>query len=115
MKRILFLGEDSQAADMLRDAGYQIEFERCDGPVLDTVRRVRPDLILLAVCSSTCADVAEMLSRQCSIPIVAVTDYSPLSVIDTRLLAIDNVRRCVFKPCRPRTFLEAIEDVLARP
>lgn len=122
--QILLVGDDPDAVDTfipaLKEAGYEVERVEGSTQAVEALKRRRPDLVVvdLADPDGRCFDVARELAstNPCrGIPVVVITAVTPLDAIDSHKNELSVVRRCIFKPCRPRTFLEAIDDVLPRP
>lgn len=118
--RILLIEDDPDArqlfAQLLEQAGYGVQCAEDGEDALEAVGRCRPDLILLdlRLPDGDGAALAQKIATHddCrSIPIIVITALSPLEAPEDRLRQIKNFRRCIYKPCRPRTFLEAVEDV----
>lgn len=119
--RLLLVEDDPDAVEffrqILQDAGYAVDTAGDGSQALSKAAASRPDLILLDLMlpGEDGFEVAKRLSacEGCgAVPIVIITALSPLEAPESRLREIENVRRCIFKPCRARTFLEAVEDVL---
>lgn len=121
MKQLLLVEDDSNAAryfsQLLVESGYSVECLSDGTKAVETARRLKPDLILLDLVLPGCDGVAiarELSSHEDTrdIPIVVITALSPLETPEARLREIPSFRRCIFKPCRARTFLAAVRDVL---
>ena len=100
--------------DLLSQEGYEVATALSVVEGAGTLRAYFPDLILLDMDQTPAQDAesARILVESMNghrIPIVMITllgDTSP----DPRLPT--EVRRCIYKPCRPRTLLEGVSDVL---
>jgi response regulator RpfG family c-di-GMP phosphodiesterase len=49
------------------------------------------------------------------IPIVMVTALTGFCVGETNLAATTGIKRFVFKPCRPRTLVQVVDDAIRYP
>lgn len=78
----------------------------------------RPDLIILDlnIPGTNGFDLSRRLHEApetALIPIVVMTALTPAVESDPRIAGLPNVRRFIYKPCRPRTLLDAVRNALA--
>lgn len=119
--RILLVEDDPDAAEflaaILREGGYEVESVGDGNAAIEAIRRRPPDLLLLDLMLpgkdgfQVAREVAAMRPGN-EIPIVVHTALSPLDTFEARLGEIPGIRRCLYKPCRAKTILEVIGDVL---
>lgn len=101
-------------ADLLESAGYEVVVTSSGSEASAKINGWRPDVILLNVLPpgtegvevardlAGCGDTKE-------IPLVIIT---ALTGIGGSLDGIPGISRLVYKPCRPRTLIEGVEDAL---
>lgn len=118
--KVLFIDDEPDTlrtySDILDAAGYNVTTAQTGEEALALLNGYLPDIILLDVMlpGKGGLEVARELSqRQESrdIPIVAITALATFPDNGT-LEGLPGIRRVVYKPCRPRTLLESIEEVL---
>lgn len=119
MSQLMLVGNDEDIRDIylpaLKEAGHDVSWVPDSCKAADAARKQKPALILVAEQNGRYAETVRTVAQSDScrdVPIVVMTSFSPLDVMESHILGLPSVRRCVFKPCRPKTFLEAIEDVL---
>jgi DNA-binding response OmpR family regulator len=120
-KRILVVEDHEDTLLFLRDLlegeGYRVQTAATAAQAEASARIERPDLILLDVMlpDGDGVDLARSLSadsRLAGVPIVLVTALSFSTTLETEARQVPAVRRILYKPCRPRTLLEVVEDAL---
>ncbi|MBI4564603.1 MAG: response regulator [Planctomycetes bacterium] len=105
-------------AELLVSAGHAARTARSAPEATAAINGYRPDLILLDLKLPDLQglEVARMFAGRDDtrdIPIVVVT---PLHLDEERDPAgLPGIRRVIYKPCRPRTLLESVEEVLRYP
>lgn len=119
MKKILLVddkpGTRQATSDILASEGYEVATAADGDAATRMIDGYRPDLILLDIVTpgNGAHGFAEELSGRADtrdIPIVMIT---PLSAPPPAAgHAVPGVRRLIYKPCRPRTLLEGIDNVL---
>lgn len=118
--KILIVEDDIDALNMyselLRDAGYDIKSAADGREAIESINGYRPDLILLDVMLPNVngLEVARQLKNNdtSSIPIIIITALTVFPPTRESLGNYSNIKRVIFKPCRPKTLLEGIDDVL---
>ena len=117
--RILLVDDEPDTlkvySDLLRSEGYDV-FTAADGEqALSMIDQCKPNAILLDVRlpGKSGVEVARELSRgieKRDIPIVVLTALTVFPEQD-EMARLPGVRRFIYKPCRPRTLLEALSEV----
>ncbi|MBI2930340.1 MAG: response regulator [Planctomycetes bacterium] len=113
MRRRLLLIDDEPNTrtvytDILTTEGYDVTVVPDRQEALAAIDRQRPDVIVLDADSGAGAPEVAGYLAPWEIPIVMIAPLTP-----SRMLGpIRGIRRIIYKPCRPRTLLEGIEDVL---
>ncbi|MBI2933816.1 MAG: response regulator, partial [Planctomycetes bacterium] len=117
--RVLVVDDDADAlratADILESAGYEVLTAATGEEALRLIDTRRPNVILLDLVlpgKDGFQVAAELSSRPDArdIPIVVVTALDVAQ--DKQAEKLQGVRRIIYKPCRPKTLLESIDDVL---
>lgn len=105
--------------DILTSAGYEVRAASTGEMALESINGYRPDVILLDIRlpGKDGIDVARELSRRpetADIPVVMITALTSFST-GSGMADLPAIRRFIYKPCRPRTLLEGVEDALRYP
>ena len=97
--------------DILSSAGYDVRDASSGEEALEALGGFRPDVILLDIRLPGMSGIE--LARRVSpdIPIVMITALNTLPTV----AGIGAIRRFVYKPCRPKTLIEGVEDALRYP
>lgn len=120
-KRILVVDDHADTRTFLRDLlegeGYEVRTAQTAVQAQAAAHAERPDLILLDVMLSDedGLDLARRFSadpRLAGVPIVLVTALALSSGLEADARGIPAIRRILYKPCRPRTLLEVVDDAL---
>ena len=111
-------GTHRSTAALLSRGGYEVATASDGKEALEKAGETRPDLILLDFPPHRGRDfrVARQLSEHVdtrAIPIVMIT-YMEQTPPPIRQGPTDPIRRFIYRPCRPKTLLEGIGDVLRR-
>lgn len=106
--------------DILTSAGYEVATAASGEEALRTLDRFPADVILLDIMlpGKDGIEIARELSRRTvehPIPIVLITALNSFPCDETGFADIPGIRRFIYKPCRPKTLLEAIDHVLRYP
>lgn len=122
-RRILLVDDEPDTlkvyTDILESEGYEVATAQSGERALELLDRARPDLILLDIMlpgkdgMEVAREIAEREETR-DIPIVMITALDAFTT-GQWLGAAPPVRRFLYKPCRPRTLLEGIEDALQCP
>lgn len=102
--------------DLLESEGYQVAVASTGEEALQRIDGPRPDVIILDIMlpGKDGIQVARELAQRtetAEIPIVIVTALNSFW-IGSGLDEVPGIRRFIYKPCRPRTLLEGIEDAV---
>lgn len=109
-KKLLLVSEEPGAmgscSDLLDTAGYEVTTVSSVGEAAGMIDGYVPDLILLDGVTS----VDELSSREETrrIPVVLIADLAGSPEGEPP----PGIRRVIYKPCRPRTLIEGVENVL---
>jgi two-component system phosphate regulon response regulator PhoB len=103
-------------SDLLESEGYEVTTAGSGEEALKKINGYRPDLILLDIMLPGRDGVAvarelSLRSDTVEIPVVMVTALHSFPT-GRGLSQIPGIRRFIYKPCRPRTLLEGVEDAL---
>jgi CheY-like chemotaxis protein len=104
-------------ADILGSAGYEVTTAATADEGLARIAEAHPDILLLDIMlpgkdgTQLAAELAEN-PRTAGIPIVVIT---ALNTFPPDGDGVPGVRRVIYKPCRPRTLIESIDEVVRRP
>jgi len=103
-------------SDLLQAENYEVACAASGEQALEMIPVFRPDVILLDIMlpGKNGIEVADELSRRedaRGIPIILITALEAYPSGDG-MASPPSVRRCIYKPCRPRTLLEGVHDVL---
>jgi len=103
-------------ADLLSSEGYEVRVATSGEEALGMINGYRPDAILLDVMlpGKSGIDVARELAHRSDtseIPVVVITALNEFST-GGGLAAIPGIRRFIYKPCRPKTLIEGVEDAI---
>lgn len=118
--KVLLVDDDPDTlktySDLLESEGYEVTVAPDGEQALAMINGYQPDVILLDIMlpSQDGIEVARELSERSDakhIPVVMITALNVFSV-GKGLHNIAGIRRFIYKPCRPRTLLEGIDDVL---
>lgn len=118
--KVLLVDDEPDAlktySDILCSEGYEVTVATTGEQALRMIDGYRPDVILLDIMlpGKNGVEVARELSRRSDagdIPVVMITALNSFPVGDG-LDSIPGIRRFIYKPCRPRTLLEGVENVL---
>lgn len=105
-------------ADILTSGGYEVTVASSGDEAIGKVDGYRPDVILLDIMmpGTDGIEVARRLSEQPDLKDIPTIMITALTSFPTGagLEAISNIQRFIYKPCRPRTLLEGVDDVLRR-
>jgi CheY-like chemotaxis protein len=120
-QRILVVDDHEDTLSMMRDLldgeGYAVHTAMNGAEAHAAAQTLKPDLILLDVMLPD-HDGIEVATWLCedpglgSIPIILMTALTASPVLEDRAKSVRCVRRILYKPCRPKSMLEVIEDVL---
>ncbi len=102
--------------DILEAEGYEVTEAASGDEAIKKINGYRPDLILLDIRmpGKNGIEMARELGNRedtKGIPIVIITALASFPVGEG-LASIPGIRRFVYKPCRPKTLLEGVEDVV---
>lgn len=120
MRKALVVDDEPDAlelfADILSSDGYEVRTAQSGEEALGMINGYVPDVILLDIRLPGIdgLEVARRLSArrpEDPIPVVAVTALDASSVSSTPSPP-PGIRRFLFKPCRPKTLLEVVDDVI---
>jgi len=120
-KRLLVVDDHEDTLLLMRDLlegeGYRVSTAATAADAVEALRSDRPDLLLLDVMlpDDSGLNLARTLSRDSElgrVPIVLVTALTTTAQLEREAREIPAIRRILYKPCRPRTILEVIDDVL---
>ena len=120
MKKILLVDDEADTlrtySDILSSEGYDVTTASSGDEAARMIDGYRPDLVLLDVMipGKNGVEVARELSERQDtkdIPIVMITALSAIPSVNG-LDTIPGIRRLIYKPCRPRTLLESVDNVL---
>jgi CheY-like chemotaxis protein len=116
MRKILLVEDHPDTARLYRELltfeGYDVRVALDGEQALESLQEERPDMILLDIMlpGKDGFEVARTIAAGGNgIPIVIVTALNPQ---DVRSEPLTGIKRVVFKPCRPKTLLEAVQDVV---
>lgn len=118
--KVLLVDDESDVRKTYRDIleadGFEVTEAASGDEAVRKINGYRPDLILLDIGmpGRNGIEIARELGNRADtkdIPIVVITALNSFPVGDG-LGSIPGIRRFVYKPCRPRTLLEGVEDVL---
>lgn len=125
MKKILLVEDEADTATMyqelLTQEGYDVLASPNGEHALQVVGEYKPDLVLMDIMLPGVdgIEVARRLSENeatRNIPVIVVTALDGFSLgqgfFGSTMSVLSGVRRFVYKPCRPKTLLESIADVL---
>lgn len=119
-RKVLLIDDDADTlktyADILTAEGYEVTTASSGEEALAIIDGDPPDVILLDLLlpDQNGIDVARTLAQRTDvkhIPIVVVTALTTQPT-DPAVAGIEGIRRFVYKPCRPRTLVEAVEDAI---
>lgn len=119
-EKVLVVDDEADTArtysDILSTEGYDVTIASTGERALSMIDGYRPDIILLDIMlpGKDGIEVARELSRRGDaehIPIVIITALNEFSV-GSGVDEISGIRRFIYKPCRPRTLIEGIEDAI---
>ena len=105
--------------DILESDGYEVTVAGTGEAAVALIDGYRPDVILLDIMLPGVdgIEIARRLSRRPDthgIPIVMITALHEFKT-GAGLAEIEGIRRFIYKPCRPRTLLEGVEDAIQYP
>lgn len=118
-KRILVVDDHADTLTFLRELlegeGYEVRTAGTAARAEAAAYEAQPDLILLDVMlpDGDGLNLARRLSadrRLAGVPIVLVTALTLSSALEAEARDVPAVRRILYKPCRPRTLLEVVDD-----
>jgi CheY-like chemotaxis protein len=119
--KILVVDDDPDAAafcrELLEGEGYAVRTASAGPEALGVAEEWAPDVVLLDIRLPVMDgyEVARRLSeRTPPVPIVLFTSLTPETIDDERIRAATGVQTILYKPCRPRALLDAIEQVRLR-
>ena len=123
-KRLLVVDDHEDTLLLMRDLlegeGYQVRTASTAAAAEAALRSDKPDLLLLDVMlpDDSGLNQARALAgdpQLGQVPILLVTAMTTTAQLEREAREIPSVRRILYKPCRPRTILEVIDDVLRAP
>jgi DNA-binding response OmpR family regulator len=118
--KVLLVDDEEDTRTMYREIleseGYEVTLAETGERALTLVDGYQPDVILLDVMlpGKDGIEVARDLSRRADarhIPIIMITALSSFPV-GMGFDSIEGIKRFIYKPCRPKTLLEGIDDVI---
>jgi DNA-binding response OmpR family regulator len=116
-RRVLIIDEDPEATSFygtaLQDEGFSILHTSADlEPALESAKLFRPDVVLLDLDGGMNgrSRLAEELSGELpGVPFIALAEIGPDV---TPIPPSPPFARVIYKPCRARTLLQVIEDLI---
>ena len=120
-RRILVVDDEPDARQTFRDIfeseGYEVTEAATGEEAVGSINGYRPDVILLDIMlpGQTGMQVAQTLGARADtqhIPIVIITAASSFVIGDLGWGHPPSVRRYIFKPCRPCTLLQVVDDAI---
>ena len=121
MSRKILVVEDEKDTialfeDVLILAGYDVQSVMDVKSAIKSIEKSNPDLILLDIFlpDETGVEFINHLYKSGlskNIPIIVITAYSSFDMFYD-YSKLPGVKRCLFKPCRPRVMLKSIKEVL---
>lgn len=121
MSFILLVEDEPDSArtyrDLLESEGYEVRVAETGERALEMIRDEHPSLVLLDLLLPDMhgLEVARALATRNgdgTIPIVVVTCLNQYAEDDPEILRLPAIKRFLYKPCRPKTLLAGIRDVL---
>ncbi len=105
--------------DLLESEGYEVSLASSGEEALQRINGYRPDVIVMDIMlpGQDGIQIARELSRRketAEIPIVMITALNSFWV-GSGIAEVPGIRRFIYKPCRPRTLMEGIEDAVRYP
>lgn len=121
--RILLVEDEPDAAkvyrDLLESEGFEVEVVETGERALARIAEAPPDLILLDILlpGMNGVQVARELAARNGdgrIPIVVITCLDEYAEEHPDVKDLKAIKRFLYKPCRPKTLIQGIRDVLGR-
>lgn len=120
MKRKILIVDDEADTrrlytELFESEGYDVRCASTGEEALSTIDGYQPDVILLDIMlpGRSGIEVArELAARGNKIPTVGITASAGYCPGDWSEAQATGIRRFLFKPCRPKTLLQVVEDAL---